>query len=74
MVVPSPNFVSGVVRVNVESLALETVKVVEALVLPNCAVMVVLPAAAVFVLPATGLAATAVLLDDHLMPVAEVRS
>lgn len=74
MVVPSPNLVSGVVTLMEDSLALVTVKPVEAVGVPNCAPIVVAPAAIVVVFPATGFAATALLLDDHLMPGAEVRS
>lgn len=74
ILVPSPNLASGVDKVIDASLALETVKLVAVVVVPNCAPIVLVPAAAVVVFPALGFAATPVLLEDHLVFETEVRS
>lgn len=74
MVVPTASFVSGVVIVIAESVAVPTVSVLVAVVDPNLAVIVVVPAARVVVFPAFGFAATELLLEVQRMPGADVRS
>lgn len=76
MDVPSPNLVSGVVRVMEESLAAETVSVggVAGLMPLNFALIVVDPADTVVVKPADGLMATAVALELQVVAGAEVTS
>ena len=76
MVVPSPSFVSGVVRRMDDSLAVVTVRVGGAagLVLPNFALITAVPFARVLVRPAEGFGATLVLPELQEVPGAEVTS
>lgn len=74
ILVPSPSFVRGAVMLMEDSLAVDTVKLVEAVGLPNCAPIRLDPAVTVVVFPAMGLVATAVSLEVHLVATTAVRS
>ena len=74
IVVPTASFVNGVVIVIAETVAALTLNLLVAVVDPNLAVIVVVPAARVVVFPALGFAATEVLLEVQWMPGADVRS